>query len=187
MARPAPFPRAIANCLALLGLALAVALGSPGAAAAAEDVHRSPDDFLTAAFGGKAPRPGVLWIRGAMRGDIREILGHPYPGIRVRYWRRGTRTAWILEEIGKYKPITAGFVVDRRRIQQVEVLIYRESHGWEVRYPFFTDQFKDIRLTRSHGLSRDIDGISGATLSVSALTRLATLALYFAARVDTVR
>ena len=61
---------------------------------------------------------------------------------------------------------------------QMQVLIYRESHGWEVRYPFFTDQFKGLERDDSNNLNKKIDGISGATLSVNALTRLSKLALY---------
>ncbi|WP_069472977.1 FMN-binding protein [Candidatus Marithrix sp. Canyon 246] len=72
---------------------------------------------------------------------------------------------WILEEIGKKKPITTGIVINKGRIERFKVLIFRETRGWEVCYPFFTNQFKGNSLNNfSH-----IDGISGATLSVRAL------------------
>jgi hypothetical protein len=58
------------------------------------------------------------------------------------------------------------------------VLIFRESRGWEVRHDFFTDQFKGVTLNDDRELDLPIDNISGATLSVRALTRLARLALY---------
>jgi hypothetical protein len=161
---------------------MALAGAVPPAVSAAEAVYQSRNDFLASVFGGRAPPSRVLWLGAAMKSDIKKILGHAYPGIRVRYWERGRRTAWILEEIGKYKPITTGIVVDDGKIQRVKVLVYRESHGWEVRYPFFTDQFKDVRLAGDGDLSRGIDGISGATLSVNALTRLARLALYLHGR-----
>ena len=166
----------VTRLLACLGACLI--LGSIDTFRAADEVYQSPEDFLTESFGGQPPEPALLWIRGPLRDHIKEILGHRYPGIRIRYWARDQRTAWILEEIGKYKPITTGFVVEQGRIRTVKVLIYRESHGWEVRYPFFTDQFRDVRLTQDWELTRDIDNISGATLSVNALTRLAALALY---------
>ena len=159
-------------------LAACLVLGCLATARAADEVYQSREDFLVRSFDGQPPEPALLWIRGSVRDHIKAILGHRYPGIRIRYWARGQRTAWILEEIGKYKPITTGFVVEQGRIRTVKVLIYRESHGWEVRYPFFTDQFRDVRLTKGWKLTRDIDNISGATLSVNALTRLAALALY---------
>jgi hypothetical protein len=124
------------------------------------------------------PEAGVLWLRDALRTTSTAILGHPYPGLRIRYWLRDGRTAWILEEVGKEKPITVGLVVSDGAIELVRVLAFRESRGWEVRYPFFTDQFRGIRLTDEHALDRSVDGISGATLSVRALEKLARLALY---------
>ena len=92
------------------------------------------------------------------------------------------RTAWILKEIGKVELITAGFLVEDGRLEQLQVLIYRETHGWEVRYPFFTNQFKQAGRRDKGGLDKKIDGISGATLSVNALVRLSELALFLHAR-----
>ncbi len=84
----------------------------------------------------------------------------------------------ILDEIGKTQPITTGFVVSGGRIEKVKVLIYRESHGFEVRRSSFTKQFKGASLDRSGKLNRRINNIAGATLSVRALTKLAGVALY---------
>ena len=69
-------------------------------------------------------------------------------------------------------------MVNAQGIERLRVLAFRESRGWEVRYPFFTDQFKGVGLTDGHALDKAIDGISGATLSVRALEKLARLALY---------
>lgn len=144
----------------------------------ADDVYQQPKDFLSATFPDGVPAPEFVWLTRDVRADIKSILGHGYGALRIRYWGRGARTAWIIEEIGKYKPITTGLVVAGGRIERVKVLIYRESHGWEVRHPFFTDQFKGAGLREGYRLTEDIDGISGATLSVNALRRLTRLALY---------
>jgi hypothetical protein len=152
--------------------------------ALADEVYQSTRAFLAETFADGVPAPRVLWLRGETRRRVWAILGHGYSGIRVRYWRRRGRSAWVLEEIGKYKPITAGIVIDDGRIARAKVLVYRESHGWEVRHPFFTDQFRGVRLGPNGRLSRRIDGISGATLSVGALTRLARLALFLHGRVS---
>ncbi len=148
----------------------------------ADDVYQSQQDFLQEVFAGDPPPPSVLWLRDGIRTTSTEILGHPYPGLRIRYWIQGDRTAWILEETGKEKPITVGLVVNAQVMERVRVLAFRESRGWEVRYPFFTDQFKGIGLTHGNGLDRPVDGISGATLSVRALEKLARLALYLHGR-----
>lgn len=143
-----------------------------------KDVYVAPTAFLAATFDGNIPDPEKLWITKGRGDEIKTILGHKIGVLRVAYWRRGDRTAWILEEIGKVKPITTGLVVDGGVLAGIAVLVYRESRGWEVRHDFFTNQFKGARLTERGKLDRPIDGISGATLSVGALVRLARLALY---------
>lgn len=143
-----------------------------------EDVYLTPEAFVTESFEGSAPKASVLWITKELKPQIRKLLGHDYPALRIRHWITNTRSAWILEEIGKVKPITVGIVVEDHKIVRLKVLIYRESHGWEVKHAFFTDQFVDAELTEKLRLSRNIDGISGATLSVNALKRLGRLALF---------
>jgi len=146
--------------------------------ALARGVYLTPEAFLSDAFGTAPPEPQVLWLKGDIQAGAEEILGHRYPGLRIRYWGEGQRTAWILEEIGKEQPITVGLVVNQQKIERIRVLEFRESRGWEVRQPFFTEQFQGIGLTAERELDQPIDGISGATLSVRALKKLARLALY---------
>ena len=143
----------------------------------AADVFMEPDAFLLGVFGDPAPEPSFLWLKGDVKDEMAKILGRKPGGLRMRYWRDPERTVWILEEIGKTQPITTGISVRAGVIERVQVLIYRESHGWEVRYPFFTDQFRGMSLEADQSLSEHVDGISGATLSVRALTTLARLAL----------
>ncbi|MEN8206295.1 MAG: FMN-binding protein [Pseudomonadota bacterium] len=151
--------------------------------AVADDAYQSPEEFLHEVFDDATPVPGVIWLKGDLKDTASDILGHPYPGLRIRYWGEGGRTAWILEEIGKVKPITVGLVVTDDGLETIRVLAFRESRGWEVRYPFFTDQFTGVGLTENHELDQPIDGISGATLSVRALKKLARLALYLHSRI----
>jgi hypothetical protein len=124
------------------------------------------------------PETLLLDVTPQMQQDIARILRHSYRARQLRYWRDAERTVWILEEIGRYRPITVGFVVSQGRLETIRVLIYRESHGWEVRHDFFTNQFKGLTLDDQNNLNGRIDGISGATLSVNALRNLARLALY---------
>ena len=143
-----------------------------------EQIYLTPDAFLAEAFA-TPPPPSMLWITAEIQPDIEKILGHPPPRLRQRYWKDGAKTAWILEEIGKEEFITAGFVVVNDRIEKTRVLIYRESRGMEVRYPAFLKQFEGTQLAEKQRLSKRIDGIAGATLSVWAMERMARAALYF--------
>ena len=128
---------------------------------------------------GQPPAAETLWIVGDLQPAVRAILEHDYPAARVRYWRSGTHTVWVLDEIGKEMPITVGIAINNGAVERVKVLVYRESRGWEVKSPAFTAQFSGAKLAEGRKLDRHIDGISGATLSVRALSRLTQLALLF--------
>ena len=152
-------------------------------------VYQEPDAFINQVFDNSAPKPQVLWLNKELKAQIVDILDHKYKGLRVRYWQQELdnkrRTAWILDEIGKEKPITVGLVVNDQKIELVTVLVFRESRGWEVRHDFFTKQFEQAALKDDNRLDKHIDNISGATLSVRALTKLARIALLLDRQLDT--
>ena len=150
------------------------------------------NNFVTTVFSAP-PAAKTLWLNKASKAEIDTQLGYQIQALRIRYWRDAKRTAWILDEIGKEQPITVGVVVDNGAIEQVQILVYRESRGGEVQQSFFTDQFVAATLSQnqhSHqkhddseypknlDLNKSIDGITGATLSVRAVKKMATLALY---------
>lgn len=143
----------------------------------ATGTYQEPEAFVREVFSGVVPSPRKLWIKPELAASIRDILGRDLGVLRIGYWGESGRSAWILEEIGKEQPITVGVVVNGDSIEILRVLVFREVRGWEVRYPFFTDQFRGATLDAAGKLDRHIDGISGATLSVGALTRIAHLAL----------
>ncbi len=143
---------------------------------AGENIYQTPEDFLTTAFG-DTPDPKRITLSGDLSKEIKKILGHRYKKIRVPYWQDGCRSAWILEEIGKERYITTGFVVNSQGLEKVKVLIFRESRGWEVKHDFFGEQFVNANLTKKNKLDKRIDNISGATLSVNAVTNISRMAL----------
>lgn len=141
--------------------------------------YLTPEQFLAEVFGDNTPKPEVFWVTKDIAKQAEKILGHAPNQLRQRYWKSGGKSVWIFDEIGKEEPITAGFVVLAGRISQIRVLTYRESRGGEVRYPVFLKQYQGVELQADNYLNRHIDGISGATLSVNAMNRMARLALYF--------
>lgn len=140
--------------------------------------YMETSDYLRAAFPNAEPMPDTLWVTNELRRSVEAALGVGIASLRVRYWHHDRRTAWILDEIGKEQPITVGVVVEDDKASMVRVLEFRESRGWEVRYPFFTDQFNDARLNAKAEIDPRIDSITGATLSVNAVTRVVRLALF---------
>lgn len=144
----------------------------------AASVYETRAEFLARAYSNSPPEPGLLWLSGERKSAVRQLLGHDYPSLRLRYWCQDDRSAWVLEEVGKELPITVGIIVENNYIKNLRVLTYRENRGGEVATPSFTDQFNGVELEEHDHLDTTIDGISGATLSVQALTRLATVALF---------
>ena len=112
----------------------------------AQGVYQVPDEFINEVFDHDPPKSKKLWLRKLLKEEVKSIMGHDLGVLRLRYWYKDDRSAWILEEIGKERPITTGIVVNKNKIELVRILIFRESRGWEVRHPFFTDQFKDANL-----------------------------------------
>lgn len=161
----------------LSSLLITLALLLSGAVFAQES-YQTPESFVAEAFGGKPPPAKQLWLSGAAGEGYRAIMEEAPRRLRLHYWSEGTKDVWVLEAIGKEQPITAGFIVENGIITLTKVLVFRESRGWEIRHPFFTRQFNGARLNSEQTLDKQIDGISGATLSVRAMVRMSRLALF---------
>jgi hypothetical protein len=164
----------------IIGFIIACVPGAlwAGQAPDREQVYMGVDEFVSKSFVdlGDTPQPTTFWPKGEVRSQLKEILGHS-PSLRFRYWGAHGKTVWVMDEIGKDRPITAGVVIDDDAIANIEVLVFRESRGWEIKHDFFTRQFQNVRLGQRHRLSQSIDNITGATLSVKAMTRMARAAL----------
>lgn len=143
----------------------------------ARGTYQTAEDFIKEAFAGEIPPAQRLWLSGELGVTYREVMQEQPPQLRLRYWRDGPRTAWILQAIGKEHPITAGFVIEKGKLKRTRVLVFRESRGWEIRYPFFTRQFRNAGLDGQQRLDVSIDAITGATLSVRAMRNMARMAL----------
>ena len=150
---------------------------SGGSAFSADRIYQKPSDFIRASLG-QIPATKAISLSSAQQKAVRAILGKRYKTTSIRYWTVGKKTAFILEEIGKAEFITTGYVVSGGKISSVKVLVYRETHGWEVARSSFTKQFRGAGLKGGNQLDRGVKNIAGATLSVRALTKLARLALY---------
>jgi hypothetical protein len=144
----------------------------------AKGKYMSVDDFISQGFAAPA-KPAVLWLDKSLKQKAADILQHDYAGLRQRYWLQSDRSAWVLEEVGKEWPITFGVIVEGGQIADIKVLEFRESRGGEVRHNFFTKQFLGLGLDAESDLNGRIDGITGATLSVNAMKKVARLALLF--------
>jgi hypothetical protein len=117
----------------------------------------------------------------------RDAGARVFPGT-LRAWRAEDGYFFVDAVIGKHDLITYAVALAKDgKIRQVEILEYREAYGGEVRNAHWRGQFSG----RQHGdavrVGRDIQNISGATLSCEHLTDgirrlLATYAIAIAGR-----
>ena len=142
-------------------------------------IYQTGPDFIAESFGEAIPEAKSLWLTPDLKETGKKIMGKRIRGIRMRYWAHDGKTAWIMEEIGKERPVTIGVVVNNHQIERIKILAFRESRGWEVRYPAFTVQYENVKITPDYKLDQSIDGIAGATLSVRAVNKVATLSLFY--------
>ena len=146
---------------------------------------QTPEAFLAEVFNGSAPPPKTLNLSQSDQNRIAAVFGRRFPQTRVRYWQQGERSAWIFDDIGKegYVPTTCGFVISNGQIEHLRVLIYRESRGEQVGEASFLNQIRGASASGS-GLSQSVDNISGATLSVKMMERMARTAIELASLIQ---
>lgn len=79
--------------------------------------------------------------------------------------------AIVQNTIGKHKAITYMVGVDQKgQVLNVEVLVYREAKGVEVRTKRFNAQYEGKTVFDPIRINRDIISISGATMSVRSMS-----------------
>lgn len=72
---------------------------------------------------------------------------------------------------GKDQPITFLVATDTAdRLKDIDILVYREPYGGEVAYEAWRRQFRGTSATDTLEVGRQIRVISGATISVNAVT-----------------
>ena len=103
--------------------------------------------------------------------DIEKQAGSPVRQRGQRYWiaQEGTNVLGVLiadHVLGKHEVIDyAVAIAPDGRVLQVEILEFRESHGYEIRGAKWREQFKDKTTKDRLRLNGDIYNISGATIS----------------------
>ena len=139
-------------------------------------------EFLNQIFINEIPKPKRIWIGKEKKALIKSAINPSQIKLSYRYWQDGNLTVWILDEIGKDRNITTGIVIENQSIKQVKVIVFRESRGGQVQNKRFTQQYY-LKHSQSN-LIKEIDSISGATLSVNALNKQVKLALWLDQQID---
>ena len=107
---------------------------------------------------------------------VEERIGWKFPedAFDVYIGETGTQVdgyALVQHTIGKHKPMTYMVGVDNRgRVSNIELLVFREARGSEVRRKRFNAQYEGKTVFDPVRINKDIINISGATMSVRSMS-----------------
>ena len=116
-------------------------------------------------------------VTGEVSRVCADVLGRPYAHPAIQCWGSATGNVWVVAAPGKHGLITAAFAVEDGRVLGCRVLADKEQRGRGIRTQRYLDQFRGAGLRRGDKLDRRIDGITGATISSTAMIKMALLAL----------
>jgi Na+-translocating ferredoxin:NAD+ oxidoreductase RnfG subunit len=138
--------------------------------------------FLTKKQALKLAFPGIrkfkrnkVWLTDSQKKAVVETYGDKIDKSRLTFFealREDGTMAGVMtigNEIGRSYPITFMVVINTDgTVKDVEIMVYREPHGWEVRFETFMSQFfgRD-----ANDPFNNINNITGATLSVRSMTK----------------
>ena len=142
-----------------------------------EDVYLTPEDAAKLMFPkSDRIRKEILTLQPEQKTLIQDLIGWKFPETSFECFigeTNGKIDGWALIQntIGKHKPMTYLVGVDPQgEVINVEVLVYRESRGSEVRKKRFNYQYEGKTVHDPIRINRDIINISGATMSVRSMS-----------------
>lgn len=164
--------------MARLPLALAAAILAFGTVspARAEDTYFTPKTLLADFFKSSERVTFVKLDTAAAKAELSALLGYvpPKASYAVFVARTGDKIdgyAVIDEELGQHLPITFGVKISPAgTLERMEVLVYREAYGAEIREARFRDQLTGKTIEDKLRLGDDVVAISGATISSKSMT-----------------
>ncbi len=121
-------------------------------------------------------RKEVIKLSPEKKAQIEERIGWKFPeqSFEVYIGESGDKIdgyALVQNTIGKHKPMTYMVGIDNTgHVSDVELLIFRESRGSEIRQKRFNAQYEGKTVTDPVRINKDIINISGATMSVRSMS-----------------
>lgn len=121
-------------------------------------------------------RKDVIKLSPEKKAQIEERIGWKFPeqSFEVYIGETGTQVdgyALVQNTIGKHKPMTYMVGIDNKgQVSDVELLVFRESRGSEIRQKRFNAQYEGKTVNDPVRINKDIINISGATMSVRSMS-----------------
>ena len=121
-------------------------------------------------------RKDVIKLSPEKKAQIEERIGWKFPeqSFEIYIGETGTQVdgyALVQNTIGKHKPMTYMVGIDNKgQVSDVELLVFRESRGSEIRQKRFNAQYEGKTVNDPVRINKDIINISGATMSVRSMS-----------------
>ncbi|WHZ26136.1 MAG: FMN-binding [Nitrospira sp.] len=121
-------------------------------------------------------RKDIITLNREKKSLIEERIGWKFPeqSFEVYIGETGGQIdgyAVVQNTIGKHKPMTYMVGVDNEgSVSNVELLVFRESRGSEVRKKRFNAQYEGKTVLDPVRINKDITNITGATMSVRSMS-----------------
>jgi len=135
-------------------------------------VYLSIEQAQKQMFGNVAMQAKPILLSAEIQQKMRDLssVSHPFTGNRI--WKTAQGGWFIVDEVvGKHEMITYALGINPDgSIKQIEILEYRESYGFEVAEASWRQQFVGKTNQAIFKLNKDIQNVSGATLSAKHLT-----------------
>jgi Na+-translocating ferredoxin:NAD+ oxidoreductase RnfG subunit len=110
----------------------------------------------------------TTWVSRTL---ARRIDARQYPYLVVRRGSETMGVLFVLDVAGQSRPITFAVAIGADgAVREMRVLVYREPQGEQIREARFRRQFVGKRIQDPLSLGRDVDAITGATISSRSAT-----------------
>ena len=122
-------------------------------------------------------RMHIFQLDKQIKNKVENIVKQRFYKDKLYYWTitEGDSTkayAFLDNVIGKSMPITFMVILNiDGEIENVNVIKYREAYGSEVGSKSWLQQFINFNNNSDYNIGKDIDGISGATISVKSISK----------------
>ena len=141
------------------------------------EVFMSEEDGIKIMFPkSERVRKDVIKLSPEKKTQIEERIGWKFPEQSFEGYIGETGTqidgyALVQHTIGKHKPMTYMVGIDGKgQVSDVELLVFRESRGSEIRQKRFNAQYEGKTVNDPVRINKDIINISGATMSVRSMS-----------------
>lgn len=146
--------------------------GSVAPIVAQAKVYASVEQAQQAMFPGQSMTLHPFVLTQEQQGKLRDASSVSLPFQGNRIWKTSDGSWFVVDEVvGKHEMITyAVGIGPSGKILQIAVLEYHESYGYEVADEQWRRQFVGKSAAAPIKLEKDIENISGATLSCKHIT-----------------